>query len=406
MAAADFTPRVSTVAGRKALEARREPYWVPLDGVPHASLGYRKTGDRGTDLGTWICRQRGERDDGSMGYAFQALGALADHHAAAKAARSWLELRAKGVRDTDITVREVCSEFANAVETSRVNGRPPRKTHAKTLRLQYANWIDGDKLGRIALAKLTKAAVTDWRARLESTPDIHGKPRSGMSINREMSALRAALNWAKDVRELVPDDKAWRVPLQVIAGAARARTLYLDEDERRALLAEADIDIAALMKCLMLVPLRPGAAAGLNAGDFDKRLGVLTVHRDKTQAACGRQMVLPDETAKFFAAQCANKLPTAPMFTRADGARWTAREWGRATKAAVIKAFAEGSRMRKASMYTLRHCSITDLARSGVPLSTIAKWAGTSVAEIEKHYRKDIPGDAREGLAALSRFSS
>src|SRR3990167_5940045 len=234
---ASRTPhRINTGAGSKPLPPRPDPYFPPIGGVQHAAIGFRKLGEVGTEHGTWIVRRRGERPGGDVGYEFEALGALPDQHAAAKAARAWLELRAKGVTDTDITVRKLCADFADAVEVSRVNKGAARPKHAHVLRQQFKNWIDADPIGGVKLAKLTKANVLDWRQRLESTDDMNGKTRSAMSINKEMSGLRAALNWALKDRELIADDRAWRLPLRPILNADKARTLYLTPAERKQLL--------------------------------------------------------------------------------------------------------------------------------------------------------------------------
>jgi site-specific recombinase XerD len=406
MAAADSSanrslPRVNTTAGRKALPPRRDPYFVPIDGIPHASLGYRKIGEAGTDHGTWVARVRAERADGSLGYTFEALGAHPDHHAAAKAARAWLELRSKGVTDTDVLIRKVCSDFADTVETSRVNKGAARPKHAHVLRQQFKNWVDNDPIGAVKLSKLTKAHVLDWRQRLESTPDATGKQRTGMSINKEMSGLRSALNWAMKDREMIADDRAWRLPLRPIPNAAKARTLYLTSAERKLLLDAVQRDLQPLVKAMLLVPARPSALAALTVADYERRLALVTFPKDKTANATGRQLQLPPLAGKLFEAHCKDKLPGALIFPNASGEQWTAHQWKKPIRLAAKAAFPMKSPARKTTMYVLRHSVITDLLRSGVPVALVAQWAGTSIVEIQKHYAKIIPSDARNGLAVL-----
>ncbi len=409
MATGESTPNIATVKGRKALSPRRDPYWQPIPGRRHAALGFRKTGAKSEDLGTWIARQHGERDDGSTGYVFKALaiGAHDDqHHAAQKAALAWLDQRAKGIGDeaAETTVKKLCADFAKAVETTRVNGRPPRKTYAHTLRLQYAAWIDDDKLGRLPLTKLTKAAVRDWYDRLSATKDARGKVRTRMSINREAGALRAALNWGRD-RELFADDSAWRLPLQVqkLEEGEGRRDVYLSPEQRETLAGAAEANLADLMMGMRLLPARPGALSVLKVSSYDTRLGVVTFGKDKTAKASGRKLPLPPTAAAFFERLCKGKTPGAPLFARADGSAWNGHSWKRATKRAVEEAFKEGTtEYKKTTLYVLRHCSITDLLRAGVPATVVADWAGTSVAEIEKHYRQFVGSDAHrlEVLAA------
>src|ERR1700752_961070 len=78
--------------------------------------------------------------------------------------------------------------------------------------------------------------------------------------------------------------------------------LYLTPDQRKQLLAAAEPDIGAFMEGLMRIPMRPGALAHLNVGDFDRRLGALTIGKDKTGG--DRQINLPDATAGFLQRQC------------------------------------------------------------------------------------------------------
>lgn len=59
------------------------------------------------------------------------------------------------------------------------------------------------------------------------------------------------------------------------------RDVYLDHGQRRALIAKAPADLAALLRGLSLVTLRPGALAALTVGSFDTRLAVLTIGTDK-----------------------------------------------------------------------------------------------------------------------------
>jgi hypothetical protein len=111
---------------------------------------------------------------------------------------------------------------------------------------------------------------------------------------------------------------------------------YLDLTQRRALIAKAPADLAVFLGALSLVPLRPGAMAGLVAGNFDKRLSTLTIGKDKHGQ--DRKITLPPATATFFAEQGKNKLPTAPLLARADGSAWNKDSWKYPFKDAVIAA--------------------------------------------------------------------
>src|SRR5690606_2343348 len=157
----------------------------------------------------------------------------------------------------------------------------------------------------------------------------------------------------------VTSDFAWREALKPIKGATRRRELYLDRDQRRALIENAAPDVAELLRGLALLPLRPGALAGLNAGDYNPRLKTLRVGVDK--AGKDRKLILQGATADFLAKHTEGKAPDAPLLTRADGARWNKDAWKDPVKAAVLAAGLPA----EATAYTLRHSVITDLVADG-----------------------------------------
>jgi site-specific recombinase XerD len=104
-----------------------------------------------------------------------------------------------------------------------------------------------------------------------------------------------------------------------------------------------------------------------------------------------RKIQLPPETLAMLAIQSKDKLPTAPLFSRANGTRWDKDAWKKSIKEAARTA---GLRAN-VSAYTLRHSTITDLVINGLDLLTLSKLAGTSVAMIERH-----DGQLRQDVAA------
>jgi integrase len=194
----------------------------------------------------------------------------------------------------------------------------------------------------------------------------------------------------------VTTDFAWRSKLRPIKNADQRRELYLDRAQRRKLIEKAPPDLAAFLRGLCQLPLRPGALASLKAEDFDKRLKVLRIGQDK--AGKDRRIKLPDVTAVFFDAAANDKLPSAPLLSRADGQAWNKDAWKWPIKAAVDTAqLPDGT-----TAYTLRHSVISDLVHDGLDLLTVAQISGTSVAMIERHYghlRSDVAAGALARLA-------
>ena len=150
------------------------------------------------------------------------------------------------------------------------------------------------------------------------------------------------------------------------------------------------------MTGLSLVPLRPGALAGLTVAHFDRRLGVLTIGKDKTGR--DRRIKLPEVAAEFFEGHAKDKLPAAPLLARADGSAWNKDAWKKPIRAAALKAKLPAA----ITAYAMRHSTITDLVTGGLPLLTVAQLSGTSVTMVEKHYGHLQAAQAADALAKLA----
>lgn len=388
--------KIDTVTSRDSLKARHAPYWVKIRAECH--VGYRKT--TAASSGAWIARYRD--DDGK--YQLSSLGALDNlpnnqrYDAAVKLAEQVFNHREAGGSAIGITVGEACERYA---QKQRDDGK---LAATKDLELRFNRWMHCDKkLSTTPLLKLTQGQVNDWRlkltkvpARLQDKTQAGTKPKAASSINREMAVFKAALNLA--MRDgFATSDAAWRFKLTPIKNATGRRDCYLDITQRRALIASAPTDLAALLRALSLVPFRPGAMAALTVGSFDKRLGVLTVGKDK--AGADRKINLPPATAAFFAGQSENKLPGAPLVARADGKAWNSDAWKKPFRTAATAAGLPTA----ATAYALRHSTITDLiALHHLDTMTVALLSGTSVMMIEKHYGHLLHEHASNALALLA----
>jgi integrase len=195
---------------------------------------------------------------------------------------------------------------------------------ANDIRARFDNYVvNHAKLASTELAKLTPAHVDAWREALREMPARsgarRGEPRSDSTLNRDITCLRAALNLAM-ADGLVTSDFAWRGKLRPVKNADHRRELYLDRAQRRLLVKHAAADLAAFLRGLSLLPLRPGALAALRAGDFDSRLQVPKIGNDK--AGRDRRIKLPKPTAAFFAEAAKDKLPQAPLLSRSGEQVW------------------------------------------------------------------------------------
>jgi len=383
-------PSLKTVDSRSRLKPRRDPYFEQLR--RGCFIGYRKMAAGKT--GTWIARWR---DPATNKHHHSSLGRLDDlppnerRDAAVKMAEAWFAHLGAGGRAEVVTVSGACDAYVEHRRQER------GEAAGKEADARFRRWIDG-RLGGIELAKLNAQHLLSWRKRLTEATVRAGeadeRERSKATVNRDLTALRAALNYARRVG-LVSSDAAWKEALKPFKDADGRRDIYLDRSERVRLLQNADPDVAVFLRALSLVPLRPGALAGLSVADFDKRLGSLRIGKDK--AGRDRKLALPKATAAFLVEQSKDKLPAAPLLCRSDGKRWDKDAWKWPVKAAVLAAKLPPG----ATAYALRHSVITDLVHGGLDTLTVAQLSGTSVAMIEKHYGHLKDEHARQALASL-----
>lgn len=381
---------LSRVKDREALKQQREPHWQRLR--PGCFIGYRRSARAGA--GTWIARAY---DEALRGYRLRAIGSFGDRPAnerfaiaKAEAERFASEVERGSVAEEKIeTVEDACRRFAG--ESREVAAR-------------FRRYIYSDPIAKVKLAKLRRAQVKAWRDRLEATPALVSRrkvgeqitrARSPATLNRDMAVFRTALGKVLPVG--APNtEAAWQEPLKPVKNAVKRRTLYLNRDQRKALLAAVASEAEPFLRALCLLPLRPGAVAALTAGAFDKRTAELTIGKDK--AGDGRRIVVPTAAAQLFAVAVKGKLPGAPLFMRANGKAWDKESWnapiGDAAKAADLPA--------GVTAYTLRHSTITDLITAGLPLLTVAQISGTSADMIERHYGHLGRHAATEALAGLA----
>lgn len=385
---------LSRIGERDKLKTKAgdEPHWQRLR--QGCYLGFRPSKRGGK--GTWFARAY---DPDASRYSRKALGdygALSGHEVFTQAKRdaeSWAEtVESGGIRARElVTVADACEAYLEEKPGSIADG-------------VFRRHVYSDAIASVKLDKLRRHHLRAWRKRLEAAPALvsrsnkgerRTKARAKSTVNRDMVPLRAALGQV--LKPGAPNtDAAWQEALRPFRGADRRRDLYLDRDERKRLLDACDEGAEPFLRGLCFLPLRPGALAGLKAGDFDKRTRSLTIGKDKNGQP--RQITVPQSIADFLAAQVKGKLPAAPIFSRADGRAWNKDAWKHPIKDAVRSAKLPGA----VAAYTLRHSVITDLIRAGLPALTVAQLSGTSVAMIERHYGHLVRDDAEQALAQLA----
>jgi len=367
---------------RERLAPRREPYWQRL--ASGAYLGFR----RGPD--TWIARYRSR--DGKQSY--RALGEAMDFDEAKRTAEAWLaQLSASAVR----TIRRGTVRTALEAYLAYLRQQGRAETAAE-VEGRYKAVVWADQLADVPLESLDLEEFTGWRERLR-------KGRQNRSVNRHVRAVVAGLNKARMLGH-VGNPAAWRIePLADDVDDSGETAVLLAPEQRGALIAAVDPNLADFLRGLEFTGARPGELAAVTASDFDGERLRLTHRKGRPPKLRTRYVTLSSEGVRFFKAASRRKLPAAPIFAEDGMQPWRRHRWARALSAAIAehnrKARGKSRVPPGASAYSFRHSRISELLQVyGIDPLTVAQQTGTSLAMIEKAYFRFIPSAMKEKLEA------
>jgi integrase len=378
--AAPAKPGIDTKTRRAKLAPRREPYFVRLSaGV---FVGFRKL-DSGS--GTWIGRYR--TDDSKQ--VFKSFGEFEEYDDASKAVTEWAKGLASGVQHASTTVSDACKLY---VENRR---KEKGAANANDAEGRFKRLVYEHRIGSIDLSKLRALDVEKWRNEqvdVDEDADEESTDRAKDSANRNLTSLKAALNYAKQCG-CVATDIGWKAITKFKDVGAR-RNGWLHADQRKSLLDAMPNDLRTLALSLLHIGARPGELASANAADFDRNAGVLNL----TGKTGPRKVSLSSAALAFFTEQTKDKIGNAPLLTQADGQRWTAPAWGVAFRDAR-----DAANLPDAVLYCMRHTYISEAIARGLDVFTVAKLTGTSVQIIQSNYGT-ITDNIVERLDRVSAF--
>ena len=282
-----------------------------------------------------------------------------------------------------ITLTEVADRFLGAV------GKTAAASTLAGYRDYLAYAVGGlDPAGRFPAASLKPHHVTAWL----NTRTTWGQTTRGNAIG----AVKAALGWAVSEGILGTNPlTGYRRP------AAAVRERCYAEAEFRAILRAASKSYRVFLWLLWHTGARPSELMALDADcvSADGSTCTLAKWKNRKKAKAPRVVVFPprcrDRVRKLAKAHAGGPL------LRPDGARsgerWTVRT--RCTRHQDAR--------RKAGLgewaqpYALRHTFITRAVRAGIPLATVAKMVGTSIAMLSQRYTHLLADDA---MAASERM--
>lgn len=374
--------QIDKVSVRNRLQPRREPYWgAPVERGLY--VGFRKL-HRG---GNWISRWHNHEGK----HVYHSIGPVSDsldYEAAKKAARQWMRAAEAGVDASKIsTVSDACREYV--VDRRKHKG----ESTAHDAELRFNRTVYGSEFGNTLLSKVTQKRIEAWRDTLETRKAGEGKALSKATLNRDLTRLKAALNYAV-ARRYISSDRGVEWRLVQPYKASNRRDLFLDLAQRRALRSAASGGARDLMDAVMLTGARAGELTSARRRQFDSRTRSMTFS-GKTGA---RTVELSPDGLQLFARLAQSKLPDAYLFTRDDGKPWGPSDWD----ALVRRAGLQANLPAGVCLYTLRHSFITEAITGGLSPLEVARLTGTSLLMIDKHYGHLAPTALRERLAAIA----
>ena len=383
-------PDITTKAARSKLAERMEPYWHPLG--KGTALGYRQK-----QTGSWIARRR----DAAGKQHYQALGEKPDFASAKSAAERWIASQASAVHRTPTrgTVRDALAAY---VRDKRQAGK---RASALDAGKRFALTVDRtSSLGRMTLEDVRREDVIAWRNGLR-------KGRAPRSVNRQVRAVTAAINWAVSEGGFNGSREVWRMRA-LEDDAEHASPTFLTADQRTRLIAASPAPLAAFLEGLFHLGARPSELARATVAEFDANGGTVTVWSRKGRNAKKRTRatVLSAKGLEFFKAQARGKLPKAPLIANDAGKHWTDQEWCAAIEKTILAVNQAADKNKKpanriphgVSAYSMRHSRISELLQlHGIDALSVAQQCGSSVQMLAKYYFKFISTSMRAKLDAV-----
>ncbi len=260
-----------------------------------------------------------------------------------------------------------------------------------------------DTLAKKNVGALVKADFTAWRN------DLMAKLKPA-SVNRTMTALRAALNLAAEDDDRIRNRRAWKDGLRAIGGAGESRNIILSDQDMRTVIGAAYRDseeFGLLVELAAVTGARPSQLLRLRGEDVQADFTVIIDPDTKTKKQQPRLMMPVSRKGKGEKKTTHRPLPipallaerlkgrTGTLLKRPDGDSWANTNLPRRFEKAIkgVKLSPTPS-TAKVTIYALRHTSIVRQLLANVPIRVVATLHDTSVAMIERTYSEHIADHA------------
>jgi integrase len=315
----------------------------------------------------------------------------------------WIEPERRPVTIDDL--------FASHREHYIANGRP------RTAKAQGWRWnhLKGAFSGTLA-ANLTTDAITRYILRRQQEGALSA------TINRELQALRAALNFG---RKATPP-KVKVVPHFPLLREDNVRTGFVEDAEFRKLTERVtELWLRVYVELSYTYGWRRGELLNLRIRNVDLLARTVRLDPGTTKNREGREVVMNDRVAELLRAAVAGKKPDGYVLTQPNGRRvqeFRRRWWslcvaagvghfvcagcGETVRGVEGKCAGCGSRKREYRgliPHDLRRSAAKALRRAGVAESVVMAMGGWKTPAMFRRYAIVSSGDQRAAIEALDR---
>jgi integrase len=241
-------------------------------------------------------------------------------------------------------------------------------------------------------ALLAKPVALLTAKELSAVRDDFGKGLKPASVNRQGTALMAALNHAASLDERITNAKAWKIGLKPLPDAHRARNVILDDATIRKIIAAAcqiGEAFGLLIETLACTGARVSQAARLDVSDFQgDRLMMPSSAKGRAAKRYNRVAVpIPPALSARLKRAAEGRPDDAALLVRPSFDRWASRVL---REPFAMAAQAAGCDPKVVTPNSLRHSSIVRHLINSVPIRVTAAHHDTSIRMIERTYSKHI----------------
>jgi integrase len=367
---------LETRSARAKLKPQHKPFYRLIE--PGLHLGYRRLPNA---PGTWVVR----RYVGGGKYRLENLRTadgvtiIADDYGDADGervltfAQAQDKARSRPASRSTYTVSDALNDYLKMLVGE---GRSERAILDARWRLD----IITRALGDVKISTLSAERLRAWLIHGVKTGGDQEKQRaSRATANRNLTALKAALNHAFRSGK-IETDTAWR-RLKAFQHVGVARSRYLTVAEAKRLVNACDPDFRSLVQAALQTGARYGELCRLEVRDFSGDAGALHIRQSKT----GRQrhIILTAEGIALFQQLIAGKSGDDLILTHSGGGLWGKGHQHRPMQEAVVHARISPP----ISFHGLRHTWASLAVMAGMPLMVVARNLGhSSTTMVEKHY--------------------